>query len=239
MSGYTESYEQRAAREKRAQDRAIKEVNKITNRKKRMALISIVALITFSALLLGAFYTGPAYIYQKNVHSYMEQAYYSADPVLMQENINKAKQGMENLGLTSEMYSSFWYWELTPDKQMLWEYQHLNSIDVRCNEFIAWIHAQNDTGSQQMQDVYSQKLNNIREFVRNDGGWSDDIAQSAYITNFQVFYAVGFIPVFVILFTIATWTSTCLIIYAVEDQDERLIKKLTGQYIEEEKKGEQ
>ena len=34
-----------------------------------------------------------------------------------------------------------------------------------------------------MQDVYAQKLDNVRSFILNDG-WSDDIAERAYAYNF-------------------------------------------------------
>jgi hypothetical protein len=252
----SEDYKQMYARQERerqlekirdrAQKRAEAEVRRISRKRGRNLVLSLVILGLFSSLMVVGAVVGPGYTYQKNVHAYMEQAYYSADPVLMQDNINKAKQGMENLGLTPQMYSSFWYWEQTPDKQMLWEYQHLNSIDVRCNEFIAWIHAQNDTGSQQMQDVYSQKLNNIREFIRDDGGWSDDIAQAAYTTNFQVFFAVGYIPVMIALIAIVIWLAALFVIH-LDEYDSNLEKKLTEKYIqeeaekyiEEERKGEQ
>ena len=34
-----------------------------------------------------------------------------------------------------------------------------------------------------MQDVNTQKLDNVRKFIK-DEGWSDDIAQGAYLVNF-------------------------------------------------------
>jgi len=219
-----DDYWENQKKETEVKERMRKKAAKIMRRWKKTAIISTIILILFAGLMVGTAALGPGYTYQKDVHGYMEQAYYSADPVLMQQNINLAKQGMLDLGLTPDMYGSFWYWEQTPERQMNWEYQHLNSIDVRCTEFIAWIHAQNDTGSQQMQDVYSQKLNNIREFVKNDGGWSDDIAQAAYFTNFNVFFAIGYIPILIALLIFVGWEWTRLIICGF-DSDE-LAKKM-------------
>jgi hypothetical protein len=160
-------------------------------------LIWVLAMATICGTLAFRV-TGPDYTYNAAVHSHFENAYYSADPETMKTEILKAKEGMKELGLDPQMNSKFWSWEKTYDYSMDWQYRHIDSIIIRINEFIAWANAQNNTGSQQMGDVYTQKLNNVREFVKNDGGWSDDIAYSAFYVYNHVFVQV-YIPIIVLL----------------------------------------
>ena len=127
------------------------------------------------------------YEYNSAVRSHMENAYYSADPDTMRSELVLAIEGMRSLGLTDEMYSKWLPWEKVPQNQMAWQYKHMDSILTRVDEFKAWELSQaGSSSSQQMQDVYTQKLDNVRSFILN-GGWSDDVAQGAYSVNYYLF----------------------------------------------------
>lgn len=124
------------------------------------------------------------YKYNNEVHSHLENAYWAADPVTMRAEMVTVKQNMVAIGLTPDMYNVWIPWDKTADHQMAWQYKHIDSIITRIDEFTAWEKA---NGEQQLSDVYTAKLNNIRHFMSpNDGGtWSDDIARGAYLINYQ------------------------------------------------------
>jgi len=149
----------------------------------------IIVFLIFAWIVLFIFFgacfavnvTSRDYIFRKEVRSHIENAYYSADPSTMRSELIAAKQGMQNLGLTEDLYGAWLPWDRTPDKQMKWQYKHIDSILVRIDEFESWESSQrlNETPSQQMQDVYTQKLDNIRKFIKEDD-WSDWIAHDAF-----------------------------------------------------------
>jgi hypothetical protein len=139
--------------------------------------------------------TSRDYIYRTEVGSHIENAYYSADPNTMRTELMDAKQGMQNLGLTDNMYGAWLPWDLTPDRQMKWQYKHIDSILTRIDEFESWEASQKTitggqlSSSQQMQDVYTQKLDNVRKFIKDDD-WSDWIAHDAFAYNKYFFTSV-------------------------------------------------
>lgn len=171
--------------------------------KRKVRQCKLASLILIATTLTMALFIGLTSMliitpeYQEKVHGDMENAYYSADVYTLKENILKAKAGMEELGLEADDSGKYWSWEKNyPDYKMEWQYKHMDSIVVRCDEMISWVEMQyNDNQtSQQMQDVYSAKMNNIRFFIKDDGGWSDDVAEAAY--------KVKFYPNFVIIYPV-------------------------------------
>ena len=159
-----------------------------------LLVVGIIFLVLSCACMVTNFTTRD-YIYRTEVRSHMENAYYSADPDTMQSEIVLARAGMENLGLTKDKYGAWLPWTLTPDNRMDWQYKHIDSILLRIDEFKSWESSQKTTGggqistSQQMQDVYTQKLDNVRQFIKNDG-WSDDVAERAFAYNNYFFTTV-------------------------------------------------
>lgn len=173
----------------------------------KLAGIAFVIMIVFTAGFFIGDMVGPAYEFQDKVHSHIENAYYAADPYTMRSELLAARQGMDDLGLTADMSAKFFYWQQTPDWSMEWQYQHIDSVLTRCEEFIAW--SENNTGEgQQYQDVYSQKLDNVRAFLKSDG-WSDEIAKGAFYMNIHVFYGL-FGKVMIII----GWIVTAILIIA-------------------------
>jgi hypothetical protein len=74
---------------------------------------------------------------------------------------------------------------------MDWQYKHMQSIQNRINEWQEWEESQTNSGSQQMQDVNTQKLDNVRTFIKSVG-WSDDVAQGAYVVNMHFSLLLAF-----------------------------------------------
>lgn len=179
-------------------------------------VMAIVLLSIFAAIYP---ISAEGFKYKNEVRSHMENAYYAADPDTMMDEIQLAKSGMQNLGLTENMYSGFFPWEKTADKSMSWQYKHIDSIISRINEFRQWEASQSvgSGSSQQMKDVYTEKLDNVRSFI-NEDGWSDDIAETAYKLNFGFAYFIaGMIAAFLIilLFIIAIVVYNCYICYSL------------------------
>ena len=154
-------------------------------------IVIAVILVIVGVFCLGAsWWTGMTTVsfnYNNAVHSHMENAYYSSDPITMKTELNLAVKGMHDLGLNDNMYGVIFPWNKIPNNQMKWQYTHMDSVLTRVDEWQKWELAQSSTGSQQMQDVNTQKLDNVRHFIKDDGGWSDDIATNAYEINYYFF----------------------------------------------------
>lgn len=148
------------------------------------ALLLLIAFFLFlgwgALLIYGAI--GPGYIYENTVHSHMENAYYAADPTTMKNELLLAVDGMKTLGLTKDKYGAFLPWNKVPKHSMEWQYKHMDSLIIRCDEFINWERSLNTTSTAQVKDVYTEKLDNMRRFLQEDG-WSDDIAENAFWLN--------------------------------------------------------
>jgi len=161
-----------------------------------IASLIVVVFIVFG-IICGIFagiypMSAEGFKYNTEVHSHIENAYYAADPDTMLEEIVAAKEGMKNVGLTDNMYNALFPWDKTPDRSMKWQYKHIDSIIIRIEEFKQWEESQSASSgsSQQMKDVYTEKLNNVRFFIQEDG-WSDDIAEGAYKLNFGFMYVLA------------------------------------------------
>lgn len=151
--------------------------------------ITIAALIVLFGIVLGiTLGARSAFVIEPEIndkfHSHMRNAYYSNTPELMIQELTAAKEGMLNAGLTPDMYSDMRPWKQTPNHQMKWQYEHIDSIIRRAQEVQAWARSNSGSASgQQMTDVYETKMDNLRAFIKEDG-WSDGIAHEAYYANF-------------------------------------------------------
>jgi hypothetical protein len=131
--------------------------------------------------------------WNKEVHGHMENAYYASTPELMVKELSLAVKGMHNLGLGNDDYAYMQPWKQTPDHRMDYEYAHMQAIIDRANDVIKWRDSQGDNGSgAQLNDVYGQKVDAVRHFMKDDGGWSDDIAHGAYyVVNYPFLAALS------------------------------------------------
>lgn len=156
---------------------------------KSMRLTVICAVGLALAWSAGAIWWGlsqePAF--NRAVHGHMVNAYYSNTPETMIANLQKAKDGMVHLGLTPEMYSTNYPWHKTHDNRMDWEYNHLDQIIARAKDVQVWRDNASHQAGTQANDIYEQKMDNLRAFIKEDG-WSDDIAHDAWSANFHSVY---------------------------------------------------
>jgi hypothetical protein len=125
----------------------------------------------------------------------MENAYNMNTPDKMLSQLNMAKQGMISEGLTEDLYSA-WIFK-KPDNSMTMQYQHLDSIIERVESVQSWyneVYKTNSTSSETLGDVYEQKMDNLREFIMEDGR-SDYIAKDAWMIHKYFFY---YMPVYLV-----------------------------------------
>jgi len=139
--------------------------------------------------------TGPSYTFNLKVHSYMENAYFANTPELMIQQLKQCREGMEELELTPNMYDAYFAWDKVPHRQMLYQYQHIDSIIARANAVIIWRNQNYGNDSADMTpetlgDVYEVKMDNLRGFLQEEG-WSDWIANGAYYANHYLIYYLG------------------------------------------------
>ncbi len=175
-------------------------------------LLSAVMMIGYTIYVDGIV-QNPAYV--GAVGSHIENAYSSADPATMKLELLKAKQGMVDLKLTPDMYGRYWSWEKVPSTQMAWQYEHIDSTIVRIDEWQTWLNDQSSGNrTQQFNDVNSQKLKNLRDYIygTNDGNYRtervDVIAQDTYVTNYHTFVYVFAGWIVIILMVLASVFAT-------------------------------
>lgn len=186
---------QRRVKEMEDYEREREERGKKQERAERWSKIKILATLIICPLLIGIMIIsgamGPGYTFQYEVHGHMENAYYADTPDLMIEELEMAKQGMEDLGLTQDMYGAYWPWGKTPDMRMDYQYKHIDAILERAQAIWDWYNTtylgENITTTEHLGDVYEEKMANVRMFIQ-DEGWSDDIAHEAYFVNYHLFY---------------------------------------------------
>lgn len=159
-----------------------------------MGIVGGVSLIcTLVVMLVGAVYVAVAIepTYVRAVSSHIENAYELNTPDAMKEEITLAIQGMRELGLENNMYSTLLPWDKTPKTRMDFQYTYLANLNSRIDSVISWKATVYDEqkGVETLGDVYEQKMDNLREFIM-EGGRSDWIAHDAYYVNKQTFFAV-------------------------------------------------
>src|SRR4030043_197420 len=173
-------------------------------RARNLFVLSLVALIGFM-LFCGVYgMLVPDYIFNKEVHSHFENAYFSNTPELMKSELELSVAGMKNLGLEEDMYDAYFYWDKVPAKKMDYQYNHVNSIIQRVDAVKQWRdenYAKGTGASESLGDVYEQKMDNLRGFLQEDG-WSDWIAKGTYYANYYSWLYLSWI-IDIILFVLA------------------------------------
>lgn len=141
------------------------------------------------------------YKYELVIGSYIENAYEVNTPERMIAEISKAIKGMETENLKPEDYGAFFFKK--PDNKMEWQYDFLDSIIERANAVIEWREKiEKSTEVETLGDVYEQKMDNLREFLKENGR-ADWIASSAWvIKNHPIvyFWYVWLFPLAIITF---------------------------------------
>lgn len=166
-------------------------------------------LLILCALGLGSYNYYLDYTYENKIGGYMENAYWSNTPSMMNEQLKLAKVGMINEGLEEKDYGAMFFKK--PDNSMVYQYRHLDSIIERVDAVDLWLKDMQKTGSvETMNDVYEQKMDNLRTFIK-EGARSDDVAKQAwYVKYHPIVYLCGIFLIFIFIIS-----GVLLIVYGV------------------------
>ena len=148
-----------------------------------LGIISIMILIFY--FIIGIFVS---YNYERNVGAHIENAFEVNTPERMIIEIQLAKDGMKSLNLDENMYGALIFKK--PDNKMSWQYNFLDSVIERAEAVIIWrdtTYGGQAAATEQLGDVYEQKMDNLREFL-HEGGRADWIAEKVYFVNNNVLY---------------------------------------------------
>ena len=127
--------------------------------------------------------------FNREVHSHVENAYYANTPELMVDELELAIAGMHDLGLDEGDFCDMRPWKQVASCNMKWQYEHLESVIRRAEAVARDRDRQERQGtSDQYGDVYEEKMDNLRAFLKEDG-WSDDLARNAFYVEHHPFYA--------------------------------------------------
>lgn len=148
--------------------------------------------------------------FDKACHGHMENAYWSNTPELMIKELELYLDGIEELGIEEDDYGAFFSWDKTPDKRVSFWIEHVEGIINRTYSVISWRDQAYKNGStpESLGDVYEQKMDNLRGFLKQ-GGWSDETVKDAYIIESALwwyFYPVIAIIMIIIIIIIITGT---------------------------------
>lgn len=127
--------------------------------------------------------------FKREVHGHVVNAYYANTPDLMIRELQESRSGMEHLNLDPSMYSTLVPWKKTPDNRMDYQYGLIDSVISRAEAVKEDRDRQmKQGGSDQLGDVYEQKMDNLRGFLKEEG-WVDDIAAKAFVIKHHPYVA--------------------------------------------------
>lgn len=169
-------------------------------------VLSIVGVILILAAIVLASATvitnvtdiGPKY--QRTVHSYVDQAYWTNDPQLIKENLTKAVHGMHDLGLTDSMSWKLFSWDQLPSESMRAQYGQMQALINLCDKALAL-----DPTSPNYSFNYVQATTQIHNTIctvatngDSHGNWCDEVANGAFWLNLYAWncwqaYVIGLI----------------------------------------------
>jgi hypothetical protein len=119
--------------------------------------------------------------------------------------VGNAIEGMHKFGLTKEDYGALIFKK--PDNSMEWQFKFLENFEERAEAVSKWyddVYVQGK-GTETLGDVYEQKMDNLREFLK-EGGRADWIAKAAwYIKYHKVYYFEALIGMVWVIVVIAGW----------------------------------
>ncbi len=170
--------------------------------------ITIIILLVIGLLGFVVYDYYTHYQYDKQIGSYMNNAIDMVAPEPMLVQVQSAKQGMIDAGLTNEDYGALIFKK--PDNSMKFQYQHIDAIIERINAVIDWktkVYSENSTSSETLGDVYETKMTNLRQYIKgetledNSGTRSDWIAENAWFVKYHIILYFDF-TVYILLLSL-------------------------------------
>jgi len=125
--------------------------------------ILIIVLVFLLGVGFGVYQYYVSYQYERDIGSYMSNAVDMVAPEGMLEQVQLAKQGMIDSGLTEDDYGALIFKK--PDNSMKFQYQHIDGVIERINSVIYWkekIYSNESQNIETLGDVYEQKMTNLR-----------------------------------------------------------------------------
>lgn len=168
--------------------------------KKAGATVGAMVLVVGVVLILGAMvgYAINDLKYKNSVHSYVENARWSMDPVYIKENLTKAIAGMHELNLNDNMNSELFMG--TSATTMKMQYAQMNQAITQCDALIA---------ANLTDASYGSMLNNLHNMIYDNNGWIDEVAQSAFDTNYNMALPVilGVLGIICLVIAFVVWIN--------------------------------
>ncbi len=143
------------------------------------------SLILFGLISFSCYQYYVDYKYETIIGSYMLNAKDMNTPDKMLEQLQMARQGMINAGLTDNDYGVFIFKK--PDNSMKFQYSHIDSIIERVEAVQQWkesTYGSDSVATENMGDVYEAKMTNLRNFIMEDTR-SDWIAKDAWYVKYH------------------------------------------------------
>lgn len=171
-------------------------------------------LLVIWAVVAISFGVYADYKYENAIGSHMEMAVDTITPESFKQELVLAKQAMLDAGLTENDYGAMWLKK--PDNSMKFQFRHIDSIIERADAMIQWkntVYANQTSvpsgyaSAEAFRDVYNDKMNQLRLYIKEGGIRSDWIAEDAwYVKNHPIMYLWLLFTLLWIIVFIISWT---------------------------------
>lgn len=151
-------------------------------------------LCLFGIIGIGAMYVYVNYQYESQIGAYFDNAEDCITPECILTQLNLGYDAIESSGLTKDDYGA-WIFK-KPNNKMEFQYQHLDAIIERANSVQDWVDKvyANNTQAEIYQDVYTEKMDNLRKYITAEGYRSDWIAEDSWFLKYHFFITIIAFP---------------------------------------------
>jgi hypothetical protein len=156
------------------------------------AFCGTICLFAIIGLSIGGVYVN--YQYENKIGAYFDNALDCITPDCILIQLDDGYNAIKDSGLTKDDYGA-WIFK-KPSNKMEFQFQHLDAVIERAKSVQDWkekVYA-NGTQAETMQDVYTQKMDNLRKYITGEGSRSDWIAKDAWYLKYHFFWAICAIP---------------------------------------------
>lgn len=162
-----------------------------------MGILGTLCLFAFIGIIIGGISVN--YKYERDIGAYFDNAVDCITPECILTQLNAGYTAINNSGLTPDDYGA-WIFK-KPNNKMTFQYQHLDAIIERAEAVKQWKEQvySNSSAGETMKDVYTEKMDNLRNYITAESYRSDWIAKSAWMLKYHFFYKVWVYLICIIL----------------------------------------
>lgn len=156
----------------------MKNYRKMKNDRKGESVFAGLLCVLFAILAVGCaigYYVSVPSAYNKQVHGYMDAARWSDNATEIKNYLIQADNGMYALGLTNDSNSKIFGWEQTISTSMVTQHKQIKVQIDRCTAL-----EEMNRSAPDYQRNYEAGLVAIHNYIYDDNGWGDDIAEGVY-----------------------------------------------------------